>query len=122
VFFAGIERMYLPVAHAEGKFVPRAKEVLTALAAGGQIVLRYGDYPPSGAPVTMAPQTAYPDNPNGSLADIAGVCDETGRVCGLMPHPERHIERTQHPRWTRGPLDSAGEGLRVFQNAVAYFR
>jgi phosphoribosylformylglycinamidine synthase len=65
----------------------------------------------------------YPDNPNGSMANIAGVCDTTGRVCGLMPHPERYIDRTQHPRWTRlgDELPEVGDGLGVFQNAVAYF-
>jgi phosphoribosylformylglycinamidine synthase len=122
VFFAGIESLYLPVAHAEGKFVPRDKELLEGLAAGGQVVLRYGARGGADPLFAMAPQAPYPDNPNGSLADIAGVCDETGRVCGLMPHPERHIDPTQHPRWTRRPPATAGDGLRVFQNAVGYFR
>ena len=63
----------------------------------------------------------YPDNPNGSVADVAGVCDTTGRVLGLMPHPERHIDPTQHPRWTRGEAGHVGDGLRVFTNAVEYF-
>ena len=65
----------------------------------------------------------YPDNPNGSMADTAGVCDATGRVLGLMPHPERHIDPTHHPRWTRGeaPLTKAGDGMKIFQNAVGYF-
>jgi phosphoribosylformylglycinamidine synthase len=122
VFFAGIESMYLPVAHAEGKFVPRDDGVLRALESGGQIVLRYGTRDTAAQPPSMAPSIPYPDNPNGSAGDVAGVCDETGRVCGLMPHPERHIDPTQHPRWTRGPMPHAGDGLRVFQNAVAYFR
>ena len=56
---------------------------------------------PSGGAIALEPRVPYPDNPNGSLGDVAGVCDATGRVCGLMPHPERHIEPTQHPRWTR---------------------
>ncbi|MCE5267970.1 MAG: phosphoribosylformylglycinamidine synthase subunit PurQ [Planctomycetaceae bacterium] len=105
VFLAGIERMYLPVAHAEGKFVPRDRDTLEALDAAGQLVLRY----------------AAGDNPNGSTADVAGVCDVTGRVLGLMPHPERHIDRTQHPRWTRGEAGATGDGLRLFENAVRYF-
>jgi len=105
VFLAGIERMYLPVAHAEGKFVARDAETLRQLDAAGQLVLRYH----------------HADNPNGAMADVAGVCDTTGRVLGLMPHPERHIDPTQHPRWTRGEAGSVGEGLKVFQNAVAYF-
>jgi phosphoribosylformylglycinamidine synthase len=122
LFFEGIDTMYLPVAHAEGKFVPRDLATLAALHSAGQIVLRYGLRNAAGDPPTMAPSVAYPDNPNGSLGDVAGICDSSGRVCGLMPHPERHLDPTQHPRWTRGPLPAAGDGLRVFQNAVAYFR
>ena len=63
----------------------------------------------------------YPANPNGAIDDVAGVCDTTGRVFGLMPHPERFVDPTQHPNWTRGPQREVGEGLRVFQNAVRYF-
>ena len=63
----------------------------------------------------------FPFNPNGSADDVAGMCDVTGRVFGLMPHPERHIDPTHHPRWTRGPLSDQGDGLVVFQNAVRYF-
>ena len=104
-FFAGIERMYLPIAHAEGRFIPRDKETLSSLESQGQLVLRY----------------RADDNPNGAIANVAGLCDETGRVCGLMPHPERHLEPTHHPRWTRGTMADTGDGLRVFQNAVRYF-
>ena len=105
VFLNGIEQMYLPVAHAEGKFIARDEQVLRDLDAAGQLVLRY----------------TREDNPNGSMADVAGVCDSTGRVLGLMPHPERHIDPTQHPRWTRGEAGPVGDGLKIFQNAVAYF-
>ncbi|HET6883140.1 MAG TPA: phosphoribosylformylglycinamidine synthase I [Pirellulales bacterium] len=115
VFFKGIESMYLPVAHAEGKFVPRDAATLAALESNSQIVLRYAALGGNGGHV------AYPDNPNGSMAAVAGVCDSTGRVCGLMPHPERHIDPTQHPRWTRGPLAAEGDGLQVFRNAVQFF-
>ncbi|MBL8829299.1 MAG: phosphoribosylformylglycinamidine synthase subunit PurQ [Planctomycetaceae bacterium] len=103
VFFAGIESMYLPIAHAEGKFVPRDGGVLSQLDAAGQLALRYDG------------------NPNGAIADVAGVCDSTGLVCGLMPHPERHVDTTQHPRWTRGESGPVGDGLKIFQNAVAYW-
>ena len=120
VFFAGIETMYLPVAHAEGKFVPKTSDVLRQLEADGQVVLRYGGQPTKSA--TLAATVAYPQNPNGSLGDVAGVCDSTGRVCGLMPHPERFVNRTQHPRWTRETLSEHGDGLKVFKNAVDYFR
>ena len=115
VFFSDIESMYLPVAHAEGKFVPRDRATLAALESAGQIVLRYAATNDSG-------EVAYPDNPNGSIGAVAGVCNGTGRVCGLMPHPERHIDPTQHPRWTRGPLAREGDGLQVFRNAVQFFK
>lgn len=105
VFLAGIERMYLPVAHAEGKFVARDDRTLQELDAAGQLPLRY----------------VATDNPNGSMASVAGVCDSTGRVLGLMPHPERHIDPTQHPRWTRGEAGLEGDGLQMFRNAVGYF-
>ena len=62
-----------------------------------------------------------PDNPNGSMGNVAGICDETGRVLGLMPHPERYIDATQHPRWTRGRAHQPGDGFRLFRNAVEYF-
>ena len=104
-FLAGVKRMYLPVAHAEGKFVACDEETLRQLDAAGQLVLRY----------------VPDDNPNGAQAHVAGVCDATGRVLGLMPHPERHIDPTQHPRWTRGEAGPVGEGLQVFVNAVKYF-
>ena len=115
VFLAGIDSLYLPVAHAEGKFVTRDDQVLGQLEADGQLVLRYLPQRPG------SDGAAYPDNPNGSVADVAGICDSTGRVLGLMPHPERHIDPTQHPRWTRGEAAEVGDGLQVFKNAVEYF-
>lgn len=115
VFFTGIESMYLPVAHAEGKFVTADASLLDGLRERGQLVLRYASARGDGAEI------AYPENPNGSQAHVAGVCDPTGRVCGMMPHPERYIEPTQHPRWTRGDAPAEGDGLQVFRNAVAYF-
>jgi len=117
VFVAGIERMYLPIAHAEGKFVVRDTHVLAHLQQQNQLALRYG-----GATHQLSDDPLpFPLNPNGSVANVAGVCDETGRVFGLMPHPERHIERTHHPRWSRGEGQEPGDGLAVFQNAVRYF-
>jgi phosphoribosylformylglycinamidine synthase len=119
VFLAGIESMYLPVAHAEGKFVTRDAGVLRQLDARGQLVLRYLRL--RGDKSCGTDGAGYPDNPNGSLGDVAGVCDATGRVLGLMPHPERHIDPTQHPRWTRGEAGKVGDGLQVFVNAAKYF-
>jgi phosphoribosylformylglycinamidine synthase subunit PurQ / glutaminase len=114
VFLRGLESMYLPIAHAEGKFVTRDEATLRNLDANGQLVLRY-------ASQSGGADANYPDNPNGSLANVAGVCDETGRVFGLMPHPERHIDPTQHPRWTRGEASDPADGLAIFQNAVRFF-
>ena len=124
VFLAGIDAMYLPVAHAEGKFVTRDEQVLGQLDAGGQLVLRYLPLDGNAAPAQQSSSphaVPYPDNPNGSVADVAGICDATGRVLGLMPHPERHVDPTHHPRWTRGEAGPAGDGLKVFENAVEYF-
>ncbi|NLY03011.1 MAG: phosphoribosylformylglycinamidine synthase I [Rhodopirellula sp.] len=118
VLLRGIESMYLPVAHAEGKFVTRDEGVLAALDRGKQLALRYRCQV---VPANADGPVPYPDNPNGSVADIAGVCDTTGRVLGLMPHPERHIDRTQHPRWTRGEGRQPGDGMQIFLNAVEYF-
>jgi phosphoribosylformylglycinamidine synthase subunit PurQ / glutaminase len=116
VFLQGIEQMYLPVAHAEGKFVARDEDILQELDASGQLVLRYvSSTNPGISPVP------FPENPNGAQADVAGVCDLTGRVMGLMPHPERHLEPIQHPRWTRGEAGEVGDGLQIFVNAVKYF-
>ena len=116
VFLADIERMYLPIAHAEGKFVVRDSQTYEQLDQAGQLVLRYAS--PSVGDDSAVP---YPENPNGSQGNVAGLCDSSGRVFGLMPHPERFIDPTNHPRWTREPIGETGEGLQIFQNAVRYF-
>jgi phosphoribosylformylglycinamidine synthase len=114
VFVKPGENVYLPVAHGEGKFTAGAA-VLADLKKRRQVVYRYvGPDGSTGA--------GYPWNPNGSVEDIAGICDPSGRVFGLMPHPERHIEPTQHPRWTREGLKREGDGLRIFGNAVEFAR
>ena len=118
VFLRDIERMYLPIAHAEGRFVTRDAGTFAALSTGGQLALRYTTA--NGA--TSNDALPFPDNPNGSQANVAGVCDSSGRVFGLMPHPERHIHPTQHPQWTRLPQREVGDGFKMFQNAVQYFR
>jgi phosphoribosylformylglycinamidine synthase len=143
VFLAGIETMYLPVAHGEGRFAASSSAVLDELDSAGQLVLRYASAPvgnavrgvlsqtPNDSPVGSdpsplvphhSPLISYPANPNGAERNIAGICDSTGRVFGLMPHPERHVDPTQHPRWTRGESKTPGDGLQLFENAVAYFR
>jgi phosphoribosylformylglycinamidine synthase len=120
VFLNGIREMELPVAHAEGKFVARDDEVFRRMETGGQVVLRYSSGAGTPRLAGIAAQVPYPANPNGAMGDIAGICDATGRVLGLMPHPERFVDTTQHPRWTREPRET-GDGLRVFQNAIRYF-
>jgi phosphoribosylformylglycinamidine synthase len=113
-FLTGIERMHLPIAHGEGRFLCRTAWQLEGLQQAGQVVLRYVDE--SGQPGD------FPVNPNGSQNDIAGICDTTGRVLGLMPHPENHVLPTQHPRWTRRGLAPEGDGLALFRNAVRFFQ
>jgi phosphoribosylformylglycinamidine synthase subunit PurQ / glutaminase len=119
-FLSEIEQLELPVAHGEGKFVTRDAATLAGLRRAGQLVLRYAPLA-SRAAGCGAPAVAYPDNPNGAVDDVAGICDVTGRIFGLMPHPERFVDPTQHPTWTRGPTREAGDGLAVFINAVRYF-
>jgi phosphoribosylformylglycinamidine synthase len=112
-FLRGIDRMLVPIAHGEGRFLCRAEWLLQGLEQSGQVVLRY---------VPGGDEDGRPYNPNGSQGDVAGLCDPTGRVLGLMPHPERHVLPTQHPRWTRLGLAEEGDGLRLFRNAVEYFK
>jgi phosphoribosylformylglycinamidine synthase I len=103
--------IYLPVAHAEGKFIPKDASVVRALGNNGQIVFTYCDE-------KGVSRKEYPWNPNGSVENIAGICDTQGRVFGLMPHPERHIQTTQHPRWTRMRGKQKADGLAIFQGGV----
>ena len=111
VFVPKGEVIALPIAHGEGKFVPADDGVLERLEAGDQIAVRYVDADGKPGP--------YPVNPNGSIDDVAGVCDPSGRVMGLMPHPERFTDVTHHPRWTRGGIDRA-DGRIFFERALAY--
>jgi len=119
VFLKDIDHMYLPIAHAEGKFVTRNESVLSSLQAENQLALTYCPSP-SGNGVALV-SDAEPANPNGSTADVAGICDETGRIFGLMPHPERNIDPTHHPRWTRENIGPRGDGFAIFENAVNFF-
>ncbi len=115
IYTRDMETIYLPVRHGEGKFFTDAS-TLQAMQAKGLVALSYAD---SDGNVTME----YPFNPNGSVAAIAGICDETGRLFGLMPHPEAYTHRTQHPRWTRErDLPEEGMGLWLYQNAVNYIK
>ncbi len=104
--------IYLPVAHGEGKFTTVDEDTLDALEAGDQVVFKYVD--PEGK------YAGYPWNPNGSDRHIAGICDSTGRIFGMMPHPERYLSKYNHPRWTREDLQDEGDGVAIFRNAVEY--
>jgi phosphoribosylformylglycinamidine synthase len=107
VWTKGMGNITLPIAHGEGRFVVQSDDVLQRLRDNRQIALTY----------------APDDNPNGSAADIAGICDPSGRVLGLMPHPERFVHATHHPSWTRLPADERDAepaGLAMFRNAVRH--
>jgi len=118
VFLRGIDTMYLPMAHAEGRFAVRDSEMTTQLKSAGQLGLRYCAADGS----TSDESLAFPDNPNGAQCNVAGISDPSGRVFGLMPHPERHFDPTHHPFWTRRKIQPEhGEGRKLFENAVAYF-
>ena len=125
IFTKGISTLELPVRHGEGKFYAK-KEIIDRLIEKKQVVIRYADE--EGRPA----QGRWPFNPNGSLYDIAGVCDSTGRIFGIMPHPEAYNHYTNHPAWTRKREELArmgkeiekeeGEGITIFRNAVEYIR
>jgi len=115
VWTKGIDEViYLPVAHGEGKFICESKSVLEDLKKNAQIVFQYCD--------SEGRLSSYPDNPNGSIEHIAGICDNTGRIFGLMPHPERFTFANQHPRWTREKQRSVPDGLKIFKNAIEYLK
>ncbi len=107
-----VDPIYCPVAHGEGNFVTANPSTLQYLFDHDQVALLYT------LDNGVQANGAYPNNPNGSVADIAGVCNAQGNVLGLMPHPENHIYPYQHPRWTRG--ERAGSGLPLFVNGVQY--
>jgi phosphoribosylformylglycinamidine synthase I len=119
----GIRKVSLPIAHGEGKFYA-PEEVLQELKARGMIALKY-------AAGEICAHLGLEPNPNGSLEDIAGITDETGRLLGLMPHPERAIDFTHLPHWTwlrerykreGQKIPERGPGLKIFENAVEYFK
>jgi phosphoribosylformylglycinamidine (FGAM) synthase-like amidotransferase family enzyme len=129
VFIEKGRQIYLPVAHGEGKIVTKDQQTLDKLQTEGFVAFKYVD--------EKGNEGGYPVNPNGSIASIAGLTDKTGRVLGLMPHPERHIRHTQHPRWTRmetqdtpatglpgqaRPQTQDADGVTIFRNAVKYVK
>lgn len=102
------------VAHGEGKLV-MPSQTLAGVEGNGQVVFRYVD-------VAGNPTQEFPHNPNGSPNAIAGICDPTGRILGLMPHPERSIFRAQYPNARRLPQDFQPEGIPIFERMVQYAR
>lgn len=115
IWTKGIDKIIqLPVAHGEGKFIPKDKKVLEQLKKNGLVVFEYVD--------EKGKKASYPYNPNGSVENIAGICDVTGRIFGLMPHPERHISFYQNPLWTRAgkTKSESGDGLAIFKNGVNF--
>ena len=110
----GNDPLLLPVAHGEGRFFTNA-ENLSRIENEGLVVFRYCD-------VQGVPTQIYPDNPNGALHAIAGICDPKGNILGLMPHPERFVDRLQHPNWRRMPKDFKPAGLKIIESIVNYAR
>ncbi len=123
VFTRGIGRIELPIRHGEGKFYAE-ESVIRRLVAQNQVILQYAT---AEGPVADG---AFPENPNGSIGDIAGICDPTGRIAGMMPHPEAFNHWTNHPDWTYRKevcrrmgkdLPPQGDGIRFFRNATEFF-
>jgi len=114
VFIEPGRRIYLPIAHGEGKVVTADEDALEQLKSQDSVALKYVDQDGNEGP--------FPVNPNGSTESIAGLTDPTGRVLGLMPHPERFVRSTQHPRFTRIKADVDADGMTIFNNAVKYIR
>jgi len=125
VFTQGMKTLELSIRHGEGKFIA-SDEVIDRLHRQGQIVLRYA------TAKGVAAEGVFPDNPNGSLDDIAGICDPSGRIFGLMPHPEAFNHWTNHPDWTALKVRAKRQGqvwppgptpaMKLFENAVTYMQ
>jgi len=114
IFIEPGRQIYLPVAHAEGKVVTKDDATLEKLKSEGHVAFKYVD--------KNGQESDYPVNPNGSMDSIAGLTDITGRILGLMPHPERFVRPTQHPHWTRLKEKPASDGMTIFNNAVKYIK
>ena len=116
VFTKGIDFMSVPVRHGEGKFIPANEEVRRRLHEDGHVVFQYCDSEGN-------PTMQYPLNPNGAIDAIAGICDGSGRVFGMMPHPEAHLFGVNNPQWPREGLARAeGQGLKIFKNAIEFVK
>ncbi len=116
VFTKGLTSLYFPVRHGEGKFVAKDDATMKRVQDQQLVALRYAH------PETGQATMDYPYNPNGSPDAIAGICDPTGRLFGMMPHPEAFLHRTNHPRWTREDLPEEGQGVALFRNGINFIR
>ena len=116
IWTKGLKKIvYFPVAHAEGKFIPKSDAILESLGQNHQVAFRYS--------TADGKNPKYPENPNGSTSNIAGITDRTGRILGLMPHPERHFLFIHHPFWTRlTKKERFGDGAKIFENGVHYVK
>ena len=119
-FLAGIDVIFLPVRHGEGRLVVRDSAVEERIVAQSLDCLSYCD-------ASGRPTETYPANPNGSQLNCAGLCDATGRILGLMPHPEAHLSVYNHPEWPRmrrrrPEAPEQGEGLKLFKNIVEHIK
>ncbi len=120
VFTRGLDPLPLPVRHGEGKVFTLDKKLLDRLESSGCVPCRYAD------PETGIASQKFPYNPNGSLNAIAGLCDPTGRIFGMMPHPEAYLYPENHPQWDiqkqKAALPENGLGLSLFRNAVDHLK
>jgi phosphoribosylformylglycinamidine synthase len=114
VFTRGLDKLQLPVRHGEGKLIAMDDSTLERIVSGNLVAFQYAD------PQTGEPTEEYPYNPNGSPLGIAGLTDPSGRVLGLMPHPEAFNHATNHPNWTRGQARTLG--VSIIENGVKYLR
>lgn len=117
VFTRGLTLIRLPVRHGEGRFVPLNEHILQKVEDDGHVSLRYADE-------NGTPTERFPYNPNGSVNSIAGITDTTGRIFGLMPHPEAAVSLYQYPDWTRKKNSESeyGDGFKIFENAFSYLK
>lgn len=117
VFTKGLQRLSLPIRHGEGKIIVQDTSTFEKLNSAHQVPLRYIDSK------TGEATEHYPENPNGSQMGMAALTDSTGRLLGMMPHPEAFLHRTNHPQWTRRrDLPEEGDGLAIFKGAINYLR
>jgi phosphoribosylformylglycinamidine synthase len=118
VFTQGMDSMTLPIRHGEGRVYTMEKPLMEKIEENRCVPCRYID------PETQQPSMKHPHNPNGSINAVAGICDPTGRLFGMMPHPEAYLFPENHPHWDtqklKGKLPPAGYGLLFFRNAVNY--